>query len=98
MESGLVDEVFGQPLHPYTQGLLQCVPRLDLAKEEELTTIVGTPPNLIELPSYCPFYPRCFASEEYCRQHAVPELDYFGGEHYAACHVLSGGELNEAIS
>jgi oligopeptide/dipeptide ABC transporter ATP-binding protein len=72
VERGPADEVLDRPLHPYTQALLECVPRVtDTA--ERLNTIAGQPLNLRELPPGCRFAPRCPYVQERCRR-AVPAL------------------------
>ncbi|STB73985.1 oligopeptide transporter ATP-binding component [Citrobacter freundii] len=58
MEYGSARDVFYKPVHPYSIGLLNAVPRLD-AEGEEMLTIPGNPPNLLRLPKGCPFQPRC---------------------------------------
>ncbi|MDP3177652.1 MAG: ABC transporter ATP-binding protein, partial [Spirochaetaceae bacterium] len=59
VERGPTDNIFNEPKHPYTQGLIKSVPRLDKASSERLFSIRGQPPNVIDLPDCCPFYPRC---------------------------------------
>ena len=79
------DELFGHPRHPYTWGLLESIPRLDEAKDSQLTPIEGQPPDLAHLPPGCPFRPRCPAAIERCGL-AVPRLA--GGQgHRVACFV-----------
>jgi len=68
VESGTSDDIFYNPQHPYTRGLLKAIPRLDTNSDEDLTTIDGTPPNLAKLPAGCPFHPRCECAMEICRQ------------------------------
>lgn len=58
MEYGKARDVFYQPVHPYSIGLLNAVPRLD-SEGAEMLTIPGNPPNLLRLPKGCPFQPRC---------------------------------------
>ena len=58
VERGTVDDVFGNPAHPYTEGLMSSVPQVE-AKGGRLQPIVGQPPNLAAIPSGCPFHPRC---------------------------------------
>lgn len=84
MEYGTVQDIFYQPTHPYTLGLLQAIPSLDDAKEE-LHTIPGNPPNLLHLPKGCPFVPRCEFSIETCLS-KPPILDQFGEQHLRACY------------
>ncbi|SHH95332.1 oligopeptide ABC transporter ATP-binding protein OppD [Ferrimonas marina] len=84
MEYGTTDQVFYKPTHPYTKGLLSAIPRLD-GEEEALPTIPGNPPNLLALPSGCPFGPRCANATEQCKAQA-PALENFDGSRQRACH------------
>ena len=59
VESGSCDDIFDRPKHPYTIGLLKCVPRLDEEEDRRLVPIEGLPPNLIDMPDTCAFLPRC---------------------------------------
>jgi oligopeptide/dipeptide ABC transporter ATP-binding protein len=68
VESGTVDEIFYDPQHPYTRGLLASVPRLDRVADTELHAIRGNPPNLLALPEGCSFRDRCDESKEECKQ------------------------------
>jgi oligopeptide/dipeptide ABC transporter ATP-binding protein len=83
IESGDVKEIWDNPLHPYTVGLLQCVPKLG----RKLAPIVGFPPHLIHMPPTCPFLPRCRYQTENCRKEPWSELTLVEGQHYVACHV-----------
>lgn len=83
MEYGSARDIFYQPVHPYSQGLLSAVPRLD-SDEESLLTIPGNPPNLLRLPSGCPFQPRCAYATDICRQ--SPQLEAFAEGRLRACH------------
>ncbi|WP_421354462.1 ABC transporter ATP-binding protein, partial [Aeromonas veronii] len=65
MEYGKVDDIFYRPSHPYTEGLLRAIPRLD-TEGEVLPTIPGNPPNLLRLPTGCPFQERCHRVSEIC--------------------------------
>ncbi|WDA26169.1 ABC transporter ATP-binding protein [Aeromonas hydrophila] len=65
MEYGKVNDIFYRPSHPYTEGLLRAIPRLD-TEGEELPTIPGNPPNLLRLPTGCPFQERCHRVSEIC--------------------------------
>ncbi|WP_427983502.1 oligopeptide ABC transporter ATP-binding protein OppD [Agarivorans sp.] len=92
MEYGTAKEVFYQPSHPYTEGLLKAIPRLD-TEGEILPTIPGNPPNLLKLPQGCPFQDRCHRVSERCRQE-TPALTQFAGQRQRACHDnfhLEGG-------
>ena len=59
LETGSAEQLFGAPRHPYTLGLLQSVPRLDMGKRARLHPIEGAPPNMLRAPTACPFQPRC---------------------------------------
>ena len=72
LEYGSTAGIFASPSHPYTLGLLSAVPRLD-TDTDELMTIPGNPPNMMALPSGCPFAPRCGFVEEQCHS-TMPEL------------------------
>ena len=82
MEYGKAREVFYQPAHPYSIGLLNAVPRLD-AEGESLLTIPGNPPNLLRLPKGCPFQPRCPHAMEICN--SAPPLEEFAPGRLRAC-------------
>jgi oligopeptide transport system ATP-binding protein len=75
VETGNVRDVFKDPRHPYTRGLLACTPRLDDARTTELVTIPGQPPNLQHLPSGCSFAPRCGFVIDDCRSSRPPLRD-----------------------
>jgi oligopeptide transport system ATP-binding protein len=68
VERGPVDAIFSQPSHPYTRGLIKSVPRLDEKHGERLSSIQGQPPNVINLPDCCPFYPRCESAMDICKK------------------------------
>ncbi len=67
-------DLFKTPKHPYTIGLLHSVPRIDKKNENRLYTIEGQPPNLINLPDCCPFYPRCKHAIDICREKNPPMI------------------------
>jgi peptide/nickel transport system ATP-binding protein len=83
-EQGSAADVFAQPLHPYTAGLLRSVPRLDKLRGRKLETIEGLPPNLLDPPPGCRFAPRCAAKIERCGQE-VPLLMEVAARRYSAC-------------
>ncbi len=96
VEHGSTDELFYNTKHPYTQGLIQSVPRLDRDTNERLFSIEGQPPNVIDLPDCCPFYPRCHKVQEVCKHHYPPTVD-FGYGHCASCWLYAqkdGGSVN----
>ncbi|MFD1424341.1 ABC transporter ATP-binding protein [Laceyella tengchongensis] len=84
VESGKLEEIFYQPKHPYTWGLLGSMPRLDLTRDQELLPIMGTPPNLLDPPKGCPFAARCQHAMSICTQE-MPELDEVSSTHQVAC-------------
>ncbi len=83
VELGEVHDIFYQPRHPYTLGLIRAVPTVT-GGFEELNSIPGSPPDLIDLPSGCKFHPRCPFASERCREEE-PALALVGPDHYAAC-------------
>ena len=86
-ESADVEGLFYEPRHPYTQGLLGSLPRLDGRHSERLARIVGQPPSLIHLPTGCAFHPRCPHAEVPGRCSELrPELRLLSNDHSAACH------------
>ena len=86
VERGTADQIFEAPLHPYTQGLLASVPRLDAAQKEQLVPIPGQPPDPTQLPSGCPFRTRCSKAEDRCAA-AYPEVRRLGEGREVACWV-----------
>jgi oligopeptide/dipeptide ABC transporter ATP-binding protein len=91
VESGSSEDVFGDPRHPYTIGLLNSVPRLDEPRGRELVPIPGMPPDLIDLPPICAFRPRCVYREQ-CPTEAEPDLRQVSDNHYIRCHLDIKGE------
>lgn len=94
MEYGRVNDIFYRPSHPYTEGLLRAIPRLD-TEGEELPTIPGNPPNLLRLPTGCPFQERCHRVSEICGQQS-PVLTPFNDGRERACHWVSDAMIKEA--
>lgn len=87
VETAPTDELFANPRHPYTLGLMASIPRLDEARTSDLKTIEGAPPNLIQPPTGCPFMPRCVFARNICR--TMPPLEAVAGQptHVKACWV-----------
>ena len=85
VETGLVDEIFYDPKHPYTFGLLSSMPRLTSDVTAELPSIGGTPPNLNALPPGCSFSPRCRFAQAICQKERPPLRQIHSGRS-AACH------------
>ena len=88
VETAPVEELFHRPLHPYTQGLLASIPRLD-QPEKELTSIPGSVPNLITPPSGCRFHPRCPHAMPVCKGQ-TPPTTVEGDGHTVACYLYAG--------
>ncbi|WP_408653539.1 dipeptide ABC transporter ATP-binding protein [Jatrophihabitans sp.] len=86
VELASVDDIFYHPRMPYTMGLLGSIPRMDVEEKEPLIPIEGTPPSLVNLPSGCPFRPRCPLAVEVCRTTEPPLALTDRPEHQAACH------------
>ena len=84
VETGTADELFATPRHPYTLGLLQSVPRLDLGSRQLLLPIPGAPRNMLSEPDSCPFAPRCRFRIEQCVQ-KLPLLEPLDTGQCAAC-------------
>jgi oligopeptide transport system ATP-binding protein len=83
MEKGAIDDIFHHPSHPYTLGLMDSIARPDV-HVERLTPIPGSPPDLLAIPSGCPFNPRCSHATDRCSAEA-PELEEISGQHSSAC-------------
>jgi len=90
VESGSVKRVYENPVHPYTQALMQAIPRLG-EKKSRLFQIEGEPPNLASLPTGCSFHPRCYKVMDKCRIEYPPMVD-MGADGCAACWLLRQGE------
>ncbi len=85
VELGSTDEIFANPLHPYTTGLLNSIPRLD-TQTKFLTPIKGLVCNMLEPPSGCKFNPRCEHAMDICTQE-IPQLKEVAPGHFVACHL-----------
>ncbi len=85
IEEAPVDELYANPQHPYTLGLLGSLPRLDVSGRQRLTAIQGVPPLLYQKPVSCPFASRCKYVVEKCRDN--PPLLEVGVDHTTACWV-----------
>jgi oligopeptide/dipeptide ABC transporter ATP-binding protein len=84
VESATTDDLFYDPKHPYTRGLLDSIPRIDRVGNERLYSIPGAPPSLINMPGGCPFRPRCDRAMPICSEKYPSETD-FSETHTAAC-------------
>jgi len=86
-EVGTAFDIFDQPKHPYTHGLIKCLPDIS-ARSDRLTPIPGMIPSLIDPPEGCIFSPRCQRSMPVCRRKRPREV-LISGEHSVACHLYS---------
>ena len=87
VESGTTKDIFANPHHPYTIGLLKCIPRLDEEEGTKLVPIDGLPPNLINMPPTCAFLPRCSYKLDKCAREPWPPLKVVEGNHYISCYA-----------
>ena len=86
VEIGDVKDVLKDPIHPYTKGLLKSIPKVE-NPSEELETIPGSVPNLIDPPTGCRFHPRCPVKEEICEKEK-PLLEEVKAGRYVSCHIV----------
>ena len=84
IERGTAKEIYANPRHPYTVGLLRSVPRLDLPRRAKLDPIEGQPPDLVRLPQGCAFRARCRWAIDKCATD-TPFLEEVDGDHWSAC-------------
>jgi len=87
VEQGTSRDIYKDPRHPYTLGLLASVPRLDEARKERLDPIEGMPPDLVNLPPGCYFRPRCRYAVQRCEEEYPPLQAVGGNGHRSACWV-----------
>jgi oligopeptide/dipeptide ABC transporter ATP-binding protein len=80
-----VHDLFANPLHPYTRGLLASIPRPDVKVEGKLAAIRGMVPGILELPEGCKFCTRCDYTKDICETHE-PQLEMVEPEHFVRCH------------
>lgn len=90
-EKGKVSSIFGSPMHPYTCGLLDSIPRFGLERKSRLTSIEGMVPGISEYPEFCRFANRCARAFDPCRA-VKPEPVNAGPEHSVSCHLY--GKVN----
>jgi peptide/nickel transport system ATP-binding protein len=96
VESGSTKDIFGNPSHPYTIGLLNCIPRIDEEEGHKLEPIMGLPPNLMNMPPNCAFLPRCSFKTEQCQKQPWPDLRSVGENHYIRCYVDTKERIHES--
>ncbi|MDP3447918.1 MAG: ABC transporter ATP-binding protein [Eubacteriales bacterium] len=98
MEQGAVNDIFYNPQHPYTRGLLRSMPRLDSESHARMIPIEGTPVDLLDPPKGCSFGPRCEHCMKICLRNDPPLVQIGENGHLSACwlHVRHGAESKEA--
>ena len=89
VEEASLEELFNNPKHPYTQGLLKAIPTKEI-EQGQLKGIKGSPPNFLDPPSGCRFHPRCPARLPHCHLHP-PAQAQVGDDHVAACYLYTQG-------
>ena len=95
VEYGTTDEIFYEPKHEYTKGLLRSIPRLDSKAHERLVPIEGTPVDMLNPPKGCPFAPRCGACMKVCLREMPPRTD-LSDTHYTQCWLCQKAEFEAA--
>ncbi len=91
VEWGEIEEIFQNPRHHYTHGLISTFPTVeDEERKSTFEYIPGAPPNLLDPPLGCRFHSRCPAATEICRQEPPPEMRWISEKHYVACHHPRG--------
>ena len=98
VEQGDVKDIFYDPQHPYTRGLLSSMPRLDADGHQQLSAIPGQPPNLQDLPLGCSFQARCSYRFEPCVEDPNPPLVGIGTGRTKACHLKGFSKNGEVLS
>ena len=86
-------DIFENPIHPYTRGLLRAVPKI--GRTDELESIPGVVPDLVDPPPGCRFHPRCKYAMDACKE-KFPSLLEVEPEHYVACHLYLKEEMKNA--
>ena len=89
VEEGTTEQIFGQPLHPYTQFLINSLPKF--GDKNMRSSVPGSPPSLADLPTGCPFHPRCPHAMEICTQQ-MPDFSHPDETHKVACWLIGEGK------
>ncbi len=95
VEYGTTDEIFYQPAHEYTLGLIESIPRLDAETKEKLVPIEGQPVDLLNPPAGCPFAPRCRRCMKICLTKMPPQT-HLSDTHYTCCWLRQKEEFEKA--
>ena len=91
VELASTEQIFDKPLHPYTQALLQAIPRTDVDQGQELAVIEGDIPSAVHPPKGCRFHTRCEYAMDICKTYE-PELKDYDNGHFVACHLMEVSE------
>ncbi len=94
VELGSSNEIILNPQHPYTKALISVIPIPDPRAKHEKIILKKEPPDLVNIPSGCRFWPRCSEAVDICRKEA-PALVTLNKAHYVTCHLLGGGLQDE---
>ena len=94
VEYGTVEDIFYNPQHEYTKGLLRSIPKLSEKEHVKLIPIEGSPVDMLNPPLGCPFAPRCNSCMKVCLR-LMPEYTYLDDVHYSACWLLNKKQLEE---
>ncbi len=92
VEYGTTEDIFYNPQHMYTKGLIRSMPRLDTEGHEKLVPIEGTPVDMLNPPAGCPFAPRCDAAMKICLKEMPPQTE-LGGCHYSKCWMIQKAQM-----
>ena len=95
VEYGTADDIFYNPKHQYTKGLIRSIPRIDTKEHERLVPIEGTPVDMLNPPKGCPFAPRCEECMKICLRE-MPPVTNFGRVHYTQCWLNQKEEMQNA--
>jgi len=93
VEEGTTEQIFGNPLHPYTQFLINSLPKF--GDKEVRHSVPGSPPSLADLPTGCPFHPRCPHALEICTQQ-MPDFSHPDENHRVACWLIGEGKYEQS--
>ena len=92
VEYGTTDEIFYNPQHEYTKGLINSIPKLNQTEKERLVPIEGSPIDMLNPPAGCPFAPRCRSCMKICLRQMPPRTD-FSDTHYTQCWLLQKAQM-----
>ena len=95
VEYGTTEDIFYNPSHEYTKGLLRSIPKLNEKEHSRLVPIEGSPVDMLNPPAGCPFAPRCDSCMKICLRH-MPEYTDISDVHYSACWLLQKAEFEKA--